>query len=390
MPAQAGGPAAGRPRVLLAPVTVTPTKPLTPSHLKFLLWIDVMYRATVPLADVILRCSHTTYHQTEQTLGFWEYLDRTRGDDDYAAMSEVDVGELYVAYRADGRRPTAEALRPYADAAEHGWVHPASVRVLRAWQTQYRILGMHDPGLLAHVPPGADLATVLDRLAELGVLVDLRAHGGPVHLDLTRFGQPLRQIIAADGRPNYLACALRELLPLAGDHDEIVLAHDPELDADYRLLSHVLEMAGATVRRYTIGRVPIDGVLSSARQGDWRGHDAATLLASLSTDHTPDAVRLGFRLYFIAVLGPGPEQSLREDLLRHCVARAERLCENSGGPAPGHGVEPAGPPGRSELIELLEQHRGRHLYIDPYRLTSHAFGRRRPAPARQLLSEAYL
>ncbi|WP_250292246.1 hypothetical protein [Frankia sp. CiP1_Cm_nod1] len=218
--------------------------------------------------------------------------------------------------------------------------------MLRAWQTQYRILGMHDPGLLAHVPPGADLAAVLDRLAELGVLVDLRAHGGPVHLDLTRSGQPLRQIVAADGRPNYLACALRELLPLAGDHDEIVLAHDPELDADYRLLSHVLEMAGATVRRY--------------------------------------------RLYFIAILGPGPEQSLREDLLRHCVARAERLCENSGGPAPGHGGEPADPPGRSELLELLERHRGRHLYIDPYRLTSHAFGRRRPAPTRQLLSEAYL
>jgi hypothetical protein len=62
---------ADRRRVLLAPVTVTPTKPLTPSHLKGLLWTDVMYRATAAVADVTYRYSHTTYNQTEQTLGFW-------------------------------------------------------------------------------------------------------------------------------------------------------------------------------------------------------------------------------------------------------------------------------------------------------------------------------
>ncbi|MEU2225598.1 hypothetical protein [Streptomyces sp. NPDC018347] len=52
-------------RVLLAPITVTPSKPLTPSHLKGLLWTDVMHRATRPLAEVTHRCSHTTYHPTE-------------------------------------------------------------------------------------------------------------------------------------------------------------------------------------------------------------------------------------------------------------------------------------------------------------------------------------
>lgn len=57
--ADAVPPGAAHPRVLLAPITVTPSKPLTPSHLKGLLWTDVMYRATAQLAEVTYRYSPT-------------------------------------------------------------------------------------------------------------------------------------------------------------------------------------------------------------------------------------------------------------------------------------------------------------------------------------------
>ena len=83
-------------RVLLAPVTVSPTKALTPSHLKGLLWVDVMRRATALVADVTYRYSNTTFNTTRQTLGFWEYLDRTFGDLDYTAHGESELGELYM------------------------------------------------------------------------------------------------------------------------------------------------------------------------------------------------------------------------------------------------------------------------------------------------------
>ena len=66
-----------------------PDQAAPPSHVKFLLWTDVMYRATALLTGVTYRCSHTTYHLTEQTLGFWAYLDRTRGEDDYEELTEV-------------------------------------------------------------------------------------------------------------------------------------------------------------------------------------------------------------------------------------------------------------------------------------------------------------
>ncbi|MDT0269244.1 hypothetical protein RM844_23445 [Streptomyces sp. DSM 44915] len=383
-----------RTNVLLAPVTVTPTKPLTPSHLKGLLWTDVMYRATAPLAEVSYRYSHTTYHVTEQTVGFWEYLDRAHGELDYATLAEEDIGDLYVTYRAADRPQSAGALRPYRDAVEHdGWVHPASERMLRLWAGHYARLGMHDPGLVAHQPPGLGLAEMIDRLAAVGLVLDQRPGGGPVYLDLTRYGMPLRRIVSVDGRPNYLACALRELLPIVPDHDEVVLLHDRELDADYQLLARVLATLGPTVRRVSLGRVPIDGKITSARHGGWRGHTAGALLRAAGEamagpvpapggpDDGTAALRLGMRLYFIATLGPGQRQSFRHDLLRQCLTTASRLLNRARDAVAG---------GDEELRGALGRHRRDHTYVDPYRLTCSLLGSRRPAPDPGLLAAVYL
>ncbi|MEW1648972.1 hypothetical protein [Streptomyces sp. NPDC091219] len=366
-------------RVLLAPITVTPSKPLTPSHLKGLLWTDVMYRATAQLAEVTYRYSPTTYHLTEQTLGFWEYLDRTVGDTDYSGLTEEGIGELYVGYRSAGQRAGVAALRTYAEAVEvHGWVHPASARVLELWAAHYARLGMHDPGLLAHQPPGLGLEEMIDLLGAAGMCLDQRAYGGPVFLDATRHGLPLRQIVEAQGRPNYLACALRELIPLAPRFDEMVLLYDRELEPDYLLLERTLSVFGATVRRVTLGRVPIDGEIRSARHGDWHDHTTGALLSMAGAEYGDPVLRLGMRLYFIAGLGQGQQQSFRHEALRQSLARAARLLSS------GRITDPA------PLAEVLSRHRGDHLYVNPYRLTSSLLARHRPAPSPGLLSAVYL
>lgn len=372
-----------RRKVLLAPITVTPSKPLTPSHLKGLLWTDVMFRATAQLAEVTYRYSQTTYHQTEQTLGFWEFLDRTQGDIDYASLSEEEIGDLYVSYRAEGSHPSADVLRPYAEAVESdGWVHPASTRILRLWAGHYAQLGMHDPGLLAHQPPALGLEDMVERLVSMGMGLDQRDCGGPVYLDATRFGLPLRQILGPDGRPNYLACALRELLPLATEYDEVVFLYDPELDPDYQLLERVLTGTGSVVvHRVPVGRVPIDGKITSARAGGWHDHTAGALLRSVGADYEPAARRLGMRLYFIATLGPGQRQSFHHDLLRKSLARAERLLSRAAA-APEWG--------KDELISALGRHRSAHTHVDPYRLTASLLGKRCRVPDRELLSTVFL
>lgn len=367
------------PTVLLAPVTVTPTKPLGPSHLKGLLWTDVMFRATRAVTGAAYRYSPTTYHACEQTVGFWEYLDRTLGDTDYSGCSEEEIGELYIGYRAEPRRAPFAACRPYLEAIErHGWVHPASARILQLWTGHYRWLGMHDPGLVRHQPPGLDLDAVLDRLRALDLCLDLREHGGPVYLDATRYGLALRQIVTADGRPNYLACALRELVPLAGEHEEIVLLHDAGLEADYLLLHRVLTRLGVTAHRVALGRVPVGGRITSARHGDWRGHTVGVLRAALGQDHSQAAVRLGLRLYFIAVLGQRAGDEFRWEVLRRSVRRAERLLDRVPGPDPGPG-----------LVATLARFRGDHGYVDPYRLAAGLLTRHGPGPGPELLAEVF-
>ncbi|TPQ18603.1 hypothetical protein [Streptomyces sporangiiformans] len=371
----------GRRRVLLAPITVTPSKPLTPSHLKGLLWTDVMFRATAHLADVTYRYSHTTYHPTEQTLGFWEFLDRSHGDVDYDALSEEEVGELYVRFRAERRPLTAADVRPYAEAVERtGYVHPASARVLRLWSRHYERLGLHDPGLLARQPPGFGLEEMIRHLVAAGLGLDQRYVGGPVYLDATRHGLPLRQIVTADGRPNYLACALRELLPLAPCYDETVLLYDRELDPDYQLVERALTGTGTTVHRVPIGRVPIDGKITSARHGGWHSHTTDVLLRTLGDEYDPAALRLGMRLYFIATLGPGQRESFRYDLLRKSLARAEQLLSRARETPRVPGALPA----------LLARHRRAHTHVDPYRLTSSLLGRSRRPPANDLLTTVFI
>ncbi len=369
-------PAAPAASVLVAPVTITPTKPLTLSHLKGLLWTDVLYRATSQLTSATYRYSPATYHPCEQTLGFWEFLDRTVGDTGYADCSEEDVGELYVRYRAEDTRASFDACRPYLEAVETtGWVHPASARVLELWSEQYRRLGLHDPGLLAHTPPGLGLDEVIDRLCAEGLGLDLRRSGGPVFLDLTAAGLPLRRIVGPDGRPNYLACALRELVPLAARHEETVLLYDRGLEPDYILLQKVLERLGGAVRRVSLGRVPVDGRITSARQGDWRTHSARSLLDEATARHGEAVARLGLRLYFIAKLGPGDRESFRPEVLERSMVRARRLLDG----------------GTSGVGDLgcLRRHVGAHRHVDPYRLTSSLLARHREPPGATVLSAVY-
>lgn len=220
---------------------------------------------------------------------------------------------------------------------------------------------------------------MIEDLLATGLGLDQRDVGGPVYLDATRYGLPLRQIVTADGRPNYVACALRELLPLAPRYDEIVLLYDRELDPDYRALERVLSLKGPTVHRVPIGRVPIGGKISSARRGGWGDHTVEALLRSFADAADPAAVRLAMRLYFIASLGPGQQDSFRRDLLGRYLVRAEGLLSRAA-EAPEVGPE--------ALSALLRGHRRGHIhtYVDPYRLTSSLLGRRGPAVGRSLLA----
>jgi hypothetical protein len=359
-----------RRRVLLAPVTVSPTKPLTPTHLKYLLSLDVLRRATSEFADVTFLYRHATFQDSQQVTGFWSYLDARHPGRDFADLSEEGIGELYTGYhraRADGVVDCGPRI---------GGQHPASARLLDIWAEHYRLLGMLDPTMGGDGPPLLDTDDVLALLVEHGLCIDGRALGAPTYLDATGSGLPLRVVLGTDGRPNYLMPLLRELIPQALEHDLVVLAHDNELRSDYRTVAAILTTLGARVARFEVPRVAIEGVARSTRYGGWQGYTLNAIAAPLVETHGLDAFRLGIRLYLIAELGRTARDSFSSARLRLWVRRAARLLDRR----PGDPWEP-----RVDLGAYLSAQAGPRGYADPYQVITTLLRRDPGVPTGELL-----
>jgi hypothetical protein len=341
--------------VVIAPVTITPTKPLTPTHVKGLLWTDVLLKATSLVAPARLVWNPRLAHLTTQTIAFWEYLDRVEPATDWSAEQQSGIGARYVRFHRGKSAAGPRALDGYFQRVEaDGWMHPAARRMLELWRREFDLLGVADPGLTDDRPLGWSAETTRTELADRRLLIDHRRFGGPVYLDGPRWGMPVRHLIGADGHANYLLPILRELLPMIRPDRLFLLLYDDALTADYLLLDRVLTEFGGAVARLPLSRVAIDGTVRSSRYGGWSGSTLGDLSAIRgSADEA--AYRLGMRLYFVGVLDRRSRQSFRIDLLRRCVGRAARKTGADAGDAPVR-VTPDG-------------------YVDPRRLTVELLGR---------------
>lgn len=376
-----------RRRILVAPVTVSPTKPLTPTHLKHLLSFDVLCRATSLFADVHLLYNHSTFAGTRQVAGFWEFLDRVHPALCYQDLTEEQIGELYMEYQRSARVPFSE-LQPVVQRAENGWIHPATSRILEIWEQHYRLLGMSDIKLGGGHAEQAPVDEVVETLIAHHLCVDGRPLGAPVYLDATPAGLPLRVVISAEGHANYLFRALQELIPSLGRHDLVLLVYDKELRHDYLVLEHVLSRLGAAVERLELVRVPIDGEVRSSREGGWQGYTIGGFAGPVVDEFGQEAFRLGLRLYLLAGLGRGQGESFSLPHLKRWVRRAQRLLDAAGADtevgAAGEDVETGDLPGQ------LSRLAGRRGFLDSYRLTTTMLTRDSGIPLRELLRVAYV
>jgi hypothetical protein len=366
--------------LLVAPIVITPTKALTPSHVKGLLWLDVLTRGTALVEEVTCLWNLRPYNVTAQTLEYWEYLDRTLGPEcDYSEWSELELSKPYVEMHATGAQGSFAALKPYREAVEEeGYLHPASRRLLEIWSDHLERLAVADHGLARNDPPGLSVEEVVEALRRRSFCLDHRRYGGPAYLDATAMGLPLRQGITPEGHANYLLCVLRQLLPMLPGHDRVLLVHDKEIEADYVLLERILTAFGADVARLSIGRVPIDGKVQSSRFGGWERYMVDALYEAATAEFDPAEFRLAMRLYFIAVLARDSPQPLRLEVLRKQLRRARRLLA---------GEDRAG---EEELRSFLTEQRNDGGYVDPYRLTASLFDKRPRSPRRALLDSVFV
>ncbi|WP_067497440.1 hypothetical protein [Actinoplanes sp. TFC3] len=352
--------------LFVVPVTITPTKPLTPTHVKGLLWTDILVRATARILPVTLVWNPRMANLTTQTTAFWHYLDASEPGTNWSQATEGEIGLRYVRFHAEGQPPHPRELDPYFERVEReGWIHPAARRLLELWTAQLNHLGVTDPGLTAVRPLACGEDELLDRLREHDLLVDHARYGGPVYLDGPRWGLPLRQVVGADAHANYLVPILRDLLPAIQPGRTFLLLYDDGLNPDYVLLERVLQEFGADVSRLPLSRVPIDGAVRSSRYGGWTGSTLGDL-TGLFGDVEARTYRLGMRLYFAGTLHRGSPQSFDVAMLRRCMTRAQRIL----GQAPDNGSQDAD-------LRLLNRCLGRdHTHVDPYRLTTTLLGKR--------------
>lgn len=373
---------AGRPRVLVVPITVSPTKPLAPSHLKVLLSMDILHRATATFADVTHLYSPLAHAGSRQVAGFWEYLDRRHPGLDYDTRTEEEIGDLYVEFQRHEPAPYA-ALAPVVRRAATGWVHPATARLLDLWDGHYRTLGMLLPTFGRTGPAPLPAEDLIDLLVRHDLCIDGRPYGAPVYLDATVAGLPLRVMVGADGHTNYLVSTLAEILPRLADHDHVVLAHDTDIRSDYRTIVHVLTALGTSVSRIEFPRVPLDGVIRSSRYGGWHGYTVGALAAPLLDEFGTTAFALGLRLYLVAGLGRTARESFSTRHLRRWVQRAQRLLDEHAAPrGGGEHADRRGGGGRTVDLSGLA---GRSPFVDPYRAVTTLLSRDAPVDRADLL-----
>jgi hypothetical protein len=373
-------------RILFAPIAITPTKALTPSHLKALLWADVLCRSTRRVHELHYLSNRRTFDVTHQVIAFWAYLDEKGIGPESLRFGHPDdlpedlrITALYVQQHKERYVPAPDQVHAYRRRIEDGFVHPVSQRLLAIWQEQLAWLGAQLPSVFATERLAITVEETVERLSRLGVCLDYRPLGGPLYLDATELGLPLRKVSAGPGDFNYVLCVLRELLPVAAHYDAVLLAFDREAEADYMLVSEVLRRAGANPVRLRLDRVPVDGEITSARSGGLAAYAVDALQRELRA-YPLEAVRLGMRLYFIAYLGKTAKESISFPLLHRFVRRAAAMLESPAASAPAEAVD-------AMLLDMTR----RTVCVDPYRLTSSLMDRgERGALGRSLIPEIFL
>lgn len=285
------------------PIGITPTKPLTPTHVRGLLHIDGLVRIHRRIEPVLLAHNRRLWDLSQQTLGFWDYLDLNGADLDFCALGDVGIGAWYRRYAQSQHVPDRARYRSLLDRVrDEGYVHPASAAILRSWSAQVAGLGLDAGVLLVHRAPACEPDVLLAALQAHNMLLDQREFGGGAYLDQTALGGPLRPLLSEDGIPNYLLGLCQEIYALAQHHAHINLFFDTSVERDFMCLHRFIESLGRSCTRVIFPRVTTAGLALSYRQSDGR-LTLGTILARYAGQYSERELGLALRLYFLQQSG---------------------------------------------------------------------------------------
>ncbi|MEZ4287592.1 MAG: hypothetical protein R3A47_05505 [Polyangiales bacterium] len=367
-----------------------PNKALSLSHLKGLLWADVLYRATSEVHRVSLCRNQRVFDSAQQVLNFWAYIDAHHRTSDFRSWTESDISNAYVQMHTTQFTITAVERAAYRERVEHDcWEHPVSTRLRSIWASQAKRLGLRFSPNPSDDLDCISIGAVVQKLKNANACLDMRADGGPLYLDFTDEGIPLRQLISTDGESNYVMCALRAILSEYGSEshadrvDLVVLGYDREASADYLCIERLLGRLGIATKRLEMHRVPIEGKTLSARFGFREHYSVDALFDRMNAFADDESIRLGLRLYFVAHLGRVSSENFEETKLVSFIQRAQRILNDDVSNSTSESV--------AESVETLKSLSKKTGYVDPYRATSSLFDRgQRGQRIRSLATEIFL
>lgn len=289
-------------RYVIYPIHIASTKPLTPTHVRHLLYVDCLYRGLKAKgADVVYPYNRLRMDVTPQVLKLEQYIESKQ----LSVTNAEEVGGAYVQMTNEGyalSQGRISEMRKEREESLSGNSYYKSI--LPEWVEQHNFLRMHDPGLTQAEPFKLSLEGVIEKLKGISMILDSRKQGENVYIDLTDEGIKLRHLCSSVlSDYNYLGTMLRELLALRKEGDVFVFIFDDELLGDFFILQRVLEKLGHKVYKIQTNRILLEGKALSSRHGGWEKYSLGRVLAFLQDKgYTQDEIALGLRFYYLGFI----------------------------------------------------------------------------------------
>lgn len=365
------------------PIGITPTKPLTPTHVKGLLHFDALTRLHRAIEPIGVVHNRRVWDMSLQTARFWTYLDLHHGELDFDSLSEKQIGNLYVQFSRDGTEiPTATLETMIAKVESDGYVHPSARRVLQGWVSHLQRIGL-DTGLLTESSElGISAQDILSKLSTLGELIDQREFGGGV-LWTARAGQgATRTLISEQGLPNYVVALLRQAHDLAQGFKTVHLFYDLSVERDFMLIEDFLQAFGIQANRIGFPRMTSNGQALSFR-ADANVVTLGEMIGRYENDYPDLCIALGLRLYFLFLSGLRKSFDFSWEGLDEALRMAQALLNST-----PIDVTAATEPDRTDFDwQSLRKNDGA---MNVYKAYALLFEKKTPAETRQALLKALL
>jgi hypothetical protein len=310
------------------PIHIAPVKPLNPNHVRHLIYTDLMYKLnSFVFGNTTYLYNFKDMELTTKVITLHYFLKTKYGSKikNFKDKDDLWVGLNYMEMTKDDFKVSDKQIvsmrkKIYKNTGTINF----SQNVIRTWISQHTELGLMDPGFNKTNNKDMSPAATLKKLSKKGVVLNTSKLGGPIYFDLTDKGQFLKTLSGSNILTyNYIFKIIMTIFGNCKKEDLIVFVFDDEQYGDFILIKHILNEFGYKVFFSVTSRIGLEGKINSSRFGGWEKYTLSIILERYKKDYSPEAVRLGLKLYFMLCFAGKSSANFSYLMLDKYVRRAE-------------------------------------------------------------------